>query len=812
MPEPVAIQDYTTAALTFRPTDPHCPLPLATCRDVYRTTTTLWSPSFSQLCSQFAERPAVSATKQGPVFIVGPCAGTRKDANLPYASVAVLDADSTLREDGTRETGAPDPQVVHQQLVSWGISHLLFTTYSHGTKGHRYRILFPVTLHSKAEQAGFLTYMTYALQTVGIPVALTPESLVWSQPWLLPLAASHTAPYFSAYHIGHLPDPGYLAYCYGLVDRYGDPIRHEAAIQAAAAWRSPKENRNSLSWIWNSLYPLTEVLEMFDYQYVGQQAVVTESGDTQVVSRWAKPGGSANGAGVLVFASPGEGRELVYSHHTNDPLANGHANDSYAAFQLLLGKNHAEFLVDAVTQIEIRTAEQMNRTYPAIAVGMSKFKIGLRGVDDFGGVVYGLMDPSSFCAYLAAEPMMPVLETDKADGGRTAKFIQRSDWWLHSDKRIPYRALVYEPCPILSAVAQPVWRHERGCVPEPYFNTFVGWGIEPRQGAWDLLAWHLRETICGGIQDEYEYLLDWFAHLVQFPDNKPGVALVLRGGKGWGKSIVFQQLVSRMGSNAIVLGNNKQLTGQFNAHLRNRMLVVVEESFFAAHHQQEGVLKHLITDEATTFEAKGVDPVQGRSVLRAVLITNSALAAPASRDERRYFIPSVCDASLRRDIIGGRKGHFFPPLLEEMEQGGIEAFLWDVAHRPVSTSSVRNVPETPGLSQQRALMLEGIESWFYEALAAGEVLLPNGQVMQWGTTGMTLRDVELVAMIKGSLDSYSRQRNPSFRVDQAVREIFAGRTVRDGAMRRFPGLQESRRLFAAYTNISDLCFVNRPPL
>ena len=75
-----------------------------------------------------------------------------------------------------------------------------------------------------------------------------------------------------------------------------------------------------------------------------------------------------------------------------------------------------------------------------------------------------------------------------------------------------------------------------------YFNLFNGWAIKPESGRCDLIDWHLREVICGGHDVEYEYLMDWLAHLFQFPTEKPGVALVLRSGKGTGKSMVMSRL------------------------------------------------------------------------------------------------------------------------------------------------------------------------------------------------------------------------------------------------------------------------------
>jgi hypothetical protein len=115
----------------------------------------------------------------------------------------------------------------------------------------------------------------------------------------------------------------------------------------------------------------------------------------------------------------------------------------------------------------------------------------------------------------------------------------------------------------------------------------------------------------------------------------------------------MSRLCKALGPLAVVIANSRQLTGDFNSHMRNKLLALVEESFWAGNHSDEGPLKHLITDELTTFERKGVDAEAGRSFIRLVLVTNQVWAAPASSDERRFAFLSVSDAGKRRNFEEG---------------------------------------------------------------------------------------------------------------------------------------------------------------
>ena len=66
--------------------------------------------------------------------------------------------------------------------------------------------------------------------------------------------------------------------------------------------------------------------------------------------------------------------------------------------------------------------------------------------------------------------------------------------------------------------------------------------IKPTQGDWSRIRTHLYEVICDGDIELFEYLLDYVAHMLQRPEEKPGVMVVLLGSQGTGKGLFFQIL------------------------------------------------------------------------------------------------------------------------------------------------------------------------------------------------------------------------------------------------------------------------------
>lgn len=66
-------------------------------------------------------------------------------------------------------------------------------------------------------------------------------------------------------------------------------------------------------------------------------------------------------------------------------------------------------------------------------------------------------------------------------------------------------------------------------------NFWVGPKASPTPGNWVLIRDYLRDVICDGNSETYEYLIRYLAHMVQHPEEKPGVMIVLLGGQGTGK-------------------------------------------------------------------------------------------------------------------------------------------------------------------------------------------------------------------------------------------------------------------------------------
>jgi hypothetical protein len=784
------------AKISWQRTDPGARIELAEYSGIKDNKTIPLLATYQTFFESLAEPDQIRHTKDGRSFMIGPCPSKRSGRNLTKAYIAVLDADKSLGDKHVPVDGAPSPIRVHEVLTQYDISHCLYTSYSHGSaKGNRYRVVFPVEATCAAELEGLMVYIVGVLQEHGLPLALSRESYVWGQGWYYPRTPYEGADYIWRLHWGKTPDLAELAATYGL---------HQQRRRMGAAVFSDELHPSSPLGLIAKALPIPVQLEQAGYEFISQGTQLDEDGQDVPVLRYRKPG-STSAPGVCVYYS--RNRWRCYSFHTDDPLNNGHANDSCDVYRLLNELPTTEAAIKAlVPVVQDFIIDELQNEYPSVLEGGVRFRYGNRYVDDTGAMAYRMMDQAAFSAAMQNQPGVPIISAEK-EGEEQVKMLPRDVFWKACRDRVVYNGLCYQPCPITESPELVVQKQGK-----PYFNMFRTWQIVPKAGRWDLLEWHLRHAICGSKEDEYEYLLDWFAHMFQFPFEKPGVALVLQGGRGWGKSILLQELCLRLGPHAFIAGNNRLLTGNFNSHLRNKLMLVVEESFWSGNHKDRGVLQHLVTDQITGFEQKGVDAESGLSYLRVVMITNEDWAVPAATDERRYFPPSLSDVAKRQKFLdinsGNTSNHYFIRLQTELKNGGLEAFIDFVSKRSFDRDRIRMVPNTSKLQEQKHLSLDWIDKWLHEVLTDGVIrskayglapLTASGGYVSALLLADALKEAAPQAVInsdKGVMTQFGMRISKIFRAGQITRKRAA-----DGVYYNFAPVAKLRATFERYSGL-----------
>lgn len=248
-----------------------------------------------------------------------------------------------------------------------------------------------------------------------------------------------------------------------------------------------------------------------------------------------------------------------------------------------------------------------------------------------------------------------------------------------------------------------------------HYNLWRGFAVEAKPGDWSLLRRHIYDNICGGDQDLHNYLMAFLAHGVQRPDERPEVAVVFRGGRGTGKGVVVNEYGRLFGQHFIHVSQARHLTGHFNAHLRDAVVVFADEAYFPGDKQSEGALKMVITEPTIPIERKGQDVVVVKNMIHLLLASNHNWVVPAGLDERRFVVCDVSDAHQQDHA-------YFQAIVEQMQAGGRAAMLHELLHHDASSIDLRQVPVTSALIEQKVLSMPPAERWWYQKLVTGQLL------------------------------------------------------------------------------------------
>jgi hypothetical protein len=248
------------------------------------------------------------------------------------------------------------------------------------------------------------------------------------------------------------------------------------------------------------------------------------------------------------------------------------------------------------------------------------------------------------------------------------------------------------------------------------YNLWTGFSVKPDPTkSCELFFALVRDVITRGNKAGYDYIMGWCAHLIQRPQEKPGVALVFKGVKGAGKDTFANYLGALIKNHHVTIAQMAQLTGKFNAHQEKALLLHVQEGFWAGDPSAVGPLNHMITSETAMIERKGIDPIEIDSYMRVFISSNDKWVVPATEGERRYAVFHVSPHM-------ARNREYFGAIKHEKENGGLEALMHFLLDYDLSNFDVGVPPETEGLAEQKVAGLKNADLFYYELLAAGEII------------------------------------------------------------------------------------------
>tara|TARA_R110002020_G_scaffold474863_1_gene707762 strand:+ start:17 stop:2494 length:2478 start_codon:yes stop_codon:yes gene_type:complete len=152
----------------------------------------------------------------------------------------------------------------------------------------------------------------------------------------------------------------------------------------------------------------------------------------------------------------------------------------------------------------------------------------------------------------------------------------------------------------------------------------------------------IKDGWANGDDKTNEYLLNWFAHIIQKPNEKTQVAIVIPSEtEGNGKNIILNQIQKILGSLYLSTSSVDDIIGTFNPLAEGRILINLNECTWAGRKQQSGMLKALVTEDTMRINNKNVKPYMIDNYSNVVVTSNEENPIEIGKVARRYYVIEI---------------------------------------------------------------------------------------------------------------------------------------------------------------------------
>jgi len=249
--------------------------------------------------------------------------------------------------------------------------------------------------------------------------------------------------------------------------------------------------------------------------------------------------------------------------------------------------------------------------------------------------------------------------------------------------------------------------------PASTLNYWIEPSIKPKEGDWFVIQEFIHTVICNNEVRLFDYFIRYLAHMLQHPEEKPGIMIVFLSGAGCGKG-TFYKLLGRVWSRStLLISDIGEAIGQFNAALERHFVVCMDEALFAGDKKSLDKLKSLITEPTCRIEQKHQPSRTINSYHRLFAASNHDHFAHVDKDDRRFLF-------IRLSSVHKQDQIYFDGVNDALDNDdAIAAMMYDLVNLDLTGFNVRKRPITEEHLSQRLQSLGGFERYWYEVLQSG---------------------------------------------------------------------------------------------
>ena len=256
------------------------------------------------------------------------------------------------------------------------------------------------------------------------------------------------------------------------------------------------------------------------------------------------------------------------------------------------------------------------------------------------------------------------------------------DAWLNDNNKRTVNTLEVDPTGTQKGVYN-LWRgYLAGKLPRSL--SYAGQTFPDEEAAKQFAAApvikHFTDVVASGCREHTDFLLDWLAIIVQRPEMRTHVAILIQGEQGTGKGIIFDWIrKSVLGPQHTYMTDapDLDLFSRFSDGLVNKTLVQIDE--VKSLHNYTDRLKHAITGDTIRMEMKGVKPTNVKALANFVMTSNNESPLKVTTDDRRLVLFKCAS------VYKGNS-NYFNELGRHMDTPGVDAWFYKfLADRDISS-------------------------------------------------------------------------------------------------------------------------------